>query len=123
MAMAAALLLLGALLPAGGVRAQAALMRPHPDGARLALPDGRALFVLGYNYEGPSDRAWRMRQQFDIALIEVDLARARGGGANTVRIFVQPPLADEILGGGFGKLDAVQLGLLGNQSVAASGWR
>ncbi|HWQ13481.1 MAG TPA: hypothetical protein VNL77_11810 [Roseiflexaceae bacterium] len=96
-----------ALLPAPAARAQAAVARPHPDGLHLARPDGRMLFVLGYNYEGPADRAWQMWQRFDAGLIAADLARARGGGANTVRLFVQEPLPDEILAGDFRKLDAV----------------
>ncbi len=86
---------------------QPARVAPYAQGARLLRADGRSLFVLGYNYEGPSDRAWQMWQRFDLALIERDLARARGGGANTVRIFVQEPLPAEILAGDFSKLDAV----------------
>lgn len=87
--------------------AQAAGVRVHADMKHLMGADGRALFVLGYNYEGPYDRAWRMWEQFDAALIATDLARARGGGANTVRLFVQPPLPAEIAAGNFSKLDTV----------------
>jgi hypothetical protein len=94
--------------PAPAALAQSqTVVRAHPDGAHFARPDGRLLFVLGYNYEGPSDRAWRMWERFDLGLIEADLARARGGGANTVRLFVQEPLPNEILAGDFAKLDAV----------------
>jgi hypothetical protein len=87
--------------------AQSANVRPHPNGKQLARPDGRTLFVFGYNYEGPFDRAWEMWQRFDADLIANDLARARGGGANTVRIFVQQPLPAEIMAGDFRKLDTV----------------
>ncbi|HMP39614.1 MAG TPA: cellulase family glycosylhydrolase, partial [Roseiflexaceae bacterium] len=89
------------------VRAQSAVAAVHPNGAQLARPDGRAFFVLGYNYEGPADRAWQMWQRFDRDLIAADLSRARGGGANTVRIFVQHPLPNEIMAGRFEKLDTV----------------
>jgi hypothetical protein len=87
--------------------AQPSIARPHPDGRRIAAPDGRPLFVVGYNYEGPADRAWNMWGRFDLALIEADLARARAGGANTVRLFVQEPLAAAIKAGDFAMLDAV----------------
>lgn len=87
--------------------AQSTVARVHPDRMHLAHPDGRILFVLGYNYEGPSDRAWRMWERFDTGLIATDLARARGGGANTVRIFIQEPLPGEIMRGDFSKLDRV----------------
>jgi hypothetical protein len=87
--------------------AQGGYAAPHPDGRRLLGPDGRPLFVLGYNYEGPADRAWDMWGRLDLALIEADLARARAGGANTVRLFVQEPLPAAILAGDFAALDAV----------------
>ncbi|MBC8077785.1 MAG: cellulase family glycosylhydrolase, partial [Chloroflexales bacterium] len=103
----ALLLALLALAPARPARAQSPVASPHPNGKQIVWPDGRARFVLGYNYEGPADRAWRMWERFDAALIDADLARARAGGANTVRAFVQRPLPDEILAGNYAKLDAV----------------
>jgi hypothetical protein len=106
----AALMLLGAwALPSPPARAQGggAPIRPHPNGKSFARPDGRALFLLGYNYEGPFERAWQLWQRFDAELVRNDLARARGGGANTIRIFVQQPLPGEIMGGDFHKLDTV----------------
>jgi hypothetical protein len=99
-------LLIGAPTPAPA-RAQTALAFVHPSGASLARPDGSAFFVFGYNYEGPFDRAWQMWQRFDRGLIADDLGRARGGGANTVRIFIQQPLPGEIMAGDFSKLDTV----------------
>ena len=86
---------------------QTAGIRVHADMKHLMRADGRPFFVLGYNYEGPYDRAWRMWEQYDAALIANDLARARAGGANTVRLFVQPPLPAEIATGNFSKLDTV----------------
>jgi hypothetical protein len=100
-----AALLIGPASAAG--QAPAGLARAHPDGASLLGPDGRALFVFGYNYEGPADRAWQMWERFDLALIEEDFARARAGGANSLRIFVQEPLPAEVLAGDFAKLDSV----------------
>lgn len=87
--------------------AQTSGIRIHTDMKHLARADGRPFFVLGYNYEGPYDRAWQMWDLFDAELIASDLARARGGGANTVRIFVQQPLPSEIASGNFSKLDRV----------------
>jgi hypothetical protein len=103
----ALLLALLALPQTRPARAQSAVARPHPNAKQIVWPDGRARFVLGYNYEGPFDRAWRMWEFHDQALIDADLARARAGGANTVRVFVQRPLPDEILAGNFAKLDAL----------------
>lgn len=87
--------------------AQNGVMRPHPNGRYLATPDGKRFFALGYNYEGPADRAWKLWERFDAGLVDADLQRARGGGANTVRIFVQNPLPSEIMAGDFSKLDSV----------------
>jgi hypothetical protein len=65
--------------------------------------------VVGANYEGPVDRAWAMweEEEFDAALIEADFARARSIGINTLRLFVQRPLRDNINAGDFSKLDSV----------------
>src|SRR4051794_23595686 len=72
-----------------------------PDHTRLTSPDGRPFFIWGINYEGPQDRAWRMWEdaQFDPGLIEQDLIRVKNLGLNTVRLFVQPPLRNDILAG------------------------
>ena len=66
-------------------------------------------FVIGANYEGPTDRAWMMWEpdKFDSNLISQDFARARSVGVNTLRIFVQRPLRDAINRGDYSKLDAV----------------
>src|SRR3712207_71168 len=46
----------------------------------------KPFFVIGANYEGPTDRAWMMWEddKFDPALIEADFARARSLGINTL---------------------------------------
>lgn len=101
------MLVLAASLPVAPVQAQSSVVRIHPNGKHFIDPSGRRFFALGYNYEGPFDRAWRMWEQFDLSLINRDLDRARAGGANTVRLFVQNPLPGEIMAGDFSKLDAV----------------
>ena len=79
------------------------------DRERLTLPNGLPFFVWGVNYEGPMDRAWRMWEdaQFDPGLIEQDFIRVKGLGLNTVRLFIQPVLRNDILGNNFRKLDLV----------------
>jgi hypothetical protein len=78
----------------------------------IAPRGGKPFFVIGANYEGANDRAWLMWEddQFDIDVIDGDFAKASSVGVNTLRIFVQKPLRDDILAGDFSKLDAV-LGL------------
>ncbi len=70
---------------------------------------GKPFFVIGANYEGPVDRAWMMwdSDKFDPALIDADFARARSVGINTLRIFVQKSLRDDVNAGDFSKLDTV----------------
>jgi hypothetical protein len=74
---------------------------------RLIGPAGETFFVLGVNYEGYHDRAWQMweAETFDLALIERDFRKAKDIGFNTLRLFVQRTLAEEIQSGNFDKLD------------------
>jgi len=78
-------------------------------GSRFYFDDGTPFFAIGVNYEGWYDRCWRMWEDdlFDPRLIERDFAKMRWLGVNTVRIFVQAPLARDILRGEWRKLDAV----------------
>ncbi|GIW06855.1 MAG: hypothetical protein KatS3mg060_1660 [Dehalococcoidia bacterium] len=113
--------LLGALVvePAGPPVVQAApRFSATPDG-KLVGPDGRPFFMLGFNYEGPLDRAWKMWEEgnWDPARIDSDLARAARAGLNTVRMFVQSPLHREIEAGNFKKLDTF-LDLAGKHNIA-----
>ncbi|MDQ3706969.1 MAG: hypothetical protein M3437_17450 [Chloroflexota bacterium] len=80
-----------------------------PQPVWIAPRGGEPLFVVGANYEGPVDRAWLMWEddKFDVGLIEQDFSRASAFGINTLRIFVQKPLRDDINAGDFSKLDAV----------------
>lgn len=75
----------------------------------IAPRGGKPFFVIGANYEGPTDRAWKMWEDdfFDADLIGDDFDRAASVGINTMRIFVQRPLRDDILSGDFSKLDTV----------------
>jgi len=77
------------------------------EGSRLVLPGRGPAFLLAVNYEGPADRAWQMWEdgKYDPTLIESDLRRAREAGFSTVRAFVQPALAKEILADRWNKLD------------------
>lgn len=79
------------------------------SGSTLIDPSGRPVFLIGANYQGPADRAWQMwaDDQFDLALISQDFARARAAGLGVLRIFVQKPLADDLASGRWQKLDRV----------------
>ena len=76
-------------------------------GARFYFEDGTPFFAIGVNYEGWYDRCWRMWEPglFDPSLIERDFAKMRWLGVNAVRVFVQMPLAEDILAGRWSKLD------------------
>ena len=81
----------------------------HALGPGLVGPDGRQFFVLGANYVGFADRAWRIWEDglFDPVLIERDFRKARAAGLNTLRIFIREPLPAEIKAGRWEKLDCV----------------
>ena len=70
---------------------------------------GKPLFVIGTNYEGFPDRCWKMWEDalFDAGLIDRDFAKARNAGARVLRVFVQKPLAADVVAGKWGKLDTV----------------
>ncbi|HET9493283.1 MAG TPA: hypothetical protein VFR15_03555, partial [Chloroflexia bacterium] len=86
---------------------------PRPQANRepswVAPRGGKPFFVIGANYEGPVDQAWMMWEDDKFApdRIAADFDRARSIGINTLRIFVQRPLRDDIDGGDFSKLDTV----------------
>ncbi|MCS6800657.1 MAG: cellulase family glycosylhydrolase [Dehalococcoidia bacterium] len=106
---AAFLVLLGSLLfdPGSPPSAHAAARYSATPDGRLVGPDGKPFFMLGFNYEGPLDRAWKMWEDrnWDPARIDADLGRAARIGLNTVRMFIQAPLPREIEAGNFKKLD------------------
>ena len=79
------------------------------NGDRLARPGGGSLFLLGVNYVGAPDRSWTMWEdaKFDPGLIDRDFGRAQAAGLNTIRIFIRPPLPQQLLAGQWGKLDTV----------------
>ncbi|MFQ6014856.1 MAG: hypothetical protein ACE5NP_05385 [Anaerolineae bacterium] len=80
-----------------------------PDRGHLLRPDNTPFFVLGVNYEGYYDRAWRLWEDnlFDAALIEKDFRKAREAGFDAARLFVQRALARDVQRGNFTKLDTV----------------
>ena len=84
-------------------------IRVSEDGDHFEFEDGTPFFVIGVNYEGWYDRCWRMWEDelFDLKLIERDFRKMRFLGINVVRIFIQGPLAKDILRGDFTKLDEV----------------
>jgi hypothetical protein len=88
-------------------RAEAAARFSATADGRLVGPDGKPFFMLGFNYEGPLDRAWKMWEDgnWDPPRIDADLGRAARTGLNTVRMFIQSPLQREIEAGDFRKLD------------------
>ncbi len=75
----------------------------------FTLPNGRRWFMIGANYEGWFDRCWRMwdDERFSPALIRADMQKCRSAGINALRVFVQRPLAQDILQGRFYKLDVL----------------
>src|SRR5256714_4601436 len=110
MALAPALLSADLAVPVGGVPLAA------PQGPLVTVQHGAFMlaghllpYLHGINYEGPADRPWRMWQdgRFDPALIARDFDAVAAAGYNSVRIFVQHPLPDEILDGDFSRLDTV----------------
>jgi Cellulase (glycosyl hydrolase family 5) len=70
---------------------------------------GQPAFLLGVNYEGPADRAWKMWDEgnFDANLIASDLDRARAANLSVIRIFVSRSLAAQIQQSQWGELDQV----------------
>jgi hypothetical protein len=107
-ALAAVFVLASLLSDSAPARAAAALSLAI-RGEHFVDASGRPVFVLGANYEGPADRAWRMWEDglFDPALIAQDLDRARAANLTVLRVFVQRPVADDILAGRWAKLDTV----------------
>src|SRR5438105_2721703 len=97
-------------IPHSTFRTAVAHAQDQPASATWLAPrGGKPFFVIGANYEGPTDRAWMMwdDDKFDANLISADFAKARSLGINTLRIFVQTSLRDNINAGDFSKLDAV----------------
>ncbi len=90
--------------PARSSHAQAS-----PQSSWITPRGGQPYFVVGANYEGPTAQAWMMWQpdKFNADLISVDLDHAQSIGINTIRIFVQTPLRDDVNRNDFSKLDAV----------------
>ncbi len=95
--------------PAALGRTVSGLITRAADGPYFLDPDGRPFFLLGVNYEGYYDRAWKMWEDefFDPALIEKDFGKMRDVGFNTARLFLQSALIQDVARGDFTKLDTV----------------
>lgn len=78
-------------------------------GSGFVDPVGQAVFLIGANYAGPTDRAWVYWEdgQFDPNLVAADFDRLAGAGVRAVRIFVRSALARDIRAGRWSKLDTV----------------
>jgi hypothetical protein len=76
-------------------------------GAEFIDETGTRYFAAGVNYEGHTDRAWSMwnNDRWDANLVDQNMKMAADGGYNTIRIFVQTALRDDILRGDWTKFD------------------
>ncbi len=103
------LLALALLLPSPLAPALAETPRLSVQGESLVDEAGQPRFLLGANYEGPADRAWRMWDDdaFDPAAIDQDFARARAANVSVLRLFVQRALAEDVQARRWKKLDRV----------------
>lgn len=97
------------LMPLGAIPPTPGKAQDRPQAVWITPRGGQPFFVVGANYEGPTDQAWMMWEpdKFSSDLIAADFARARSIGINTIRIFVQRPLRDDINRNDFTKLDTV----------------
>ncbi len=86
-----------------------ALVKVAADKRHLTNPQGNPFFLVGINYAGYFDRAWKMWEPdlFDPALIERDFRKAQESGFNAVRLFVHPALARQVQKNDFSRLDHV----------------
>ncbi|MDM8520724.1 LysM peptidoglycan-binding domain-containing protein [Anaerolineales bacterium HSG6] len=77
------------------------------DKHHLTNSDGSPFFIMGVNYHGYFDRVWQMWQTslFDLELIARDFRKAKNSGFNTLRLFVDATLNEEIQQDKFDKLD------------------
>ncbi len=114
--MAAVALVLSPHVAALSVRAAPSVRSGDAGGPLVQVRHGAFMlggqpmpYLHGINYEGPSDRPWRMWQDglFDPTLIAHDLDMMAAAGYNPVRVFVQRPLPDEILAGDYARLDTL----------------
>jgi LysM repeat protein len=84
-----------------------ALVAVSADKLHLVNPTGQPFFVLGVNYAGYFDRAWKMwaPDRYDPELIARDFRKAQNSGFNTVRLFVHAELFEELENDNFARLD------------------
>ncbi len=84
-----------------------ALVTVATDKRHLVDSKGQPFYLLGVNYAGYFDRAWKMWESnlFDPDLIALDFRKAQNSGFNAIRLFVHSALEQDIAGGNFTKLD------------------
>ncbi len=84
-----------------------ALVTIAADKRHLVNPKGNPFFVLGINYAGYFDRAWKMWAPglYDPALIARDFRKAQESGFNVARLFVHVELFRDLEKGDFARLD------------------
>jgi|GEM_PF-1257680 len=84
-----------------------ALVKIAADKRHLVQPNGTPYFMLGVNYAGYFDRAWKMWEPdlFDPELITRDFHKAQNSGFNTVRLFAHSGLLTQIANDDFSRLD------------------
>lgn len=84
-----------------------ALVTVAADKRHLVQPGGQPYFILGVNYIGYFDRAWKMwdPDYFDPALITRDFRKTQNSGFNTIRLFIHPTLEQDLKQNNFDKLD------------------
>lgn len=83
------------------------LVKVAPDKRHLLDSTGRPFFMLGVNYAGYFDRAWKMWEPdlFDPNLITLDFRKAQNSGLNALRLFAHRPLIEQIRKNDFSRLD------------------
>jgi hypothetical protein len=86
-----------------------ALFKVAADNRHLLNAQGQPIFLLGVNYAGYFDRAWKMWESslFDPALITRDFSKAQDSGFDSIRLFVHSALDADIRQNKFDKLDQV----------------
>jgi hypothetical protein len=86
-----------------------ALFKVAADKRHLLNAQGQPVFLLGVNYAGYFDRAWKMWETslFDPTLIARDFRKAQDSGFDSLRLFVHAALDADIRQNKFDKLDQV----------------
>src|SRR5688572_28950811 len=84
-----------------------ALVTVAADKRHLVDSKGQPFFILGVNYNGYFDRAWKLWEPdlFDPELIALDFRKAQNSGFNSIRLFIDLALEQALRQNDFAKLD------------------